>query len=124
MDDSAALAGRWQIVKAELAGEAMPAFVAEKVEVELTAVTYTVRFAGEIGDRGTYTLGTAGEFKTLLLAGVEGSNAGRTIPAIYQLTGHRLRVCYGLDGAAPDAFVTTAGQPRYLATYRRIVPGP
>ena len=113
------LTGTWQIVKAELAGEEMPAFVAEKMEVELGEGTYQVRFAGEVSDRGTCLLGAAGTYQTMLLTGVEGSNAGRTIPAIYQLAGDRLRVCYGLDGAPPSAFATSTEIKNYLATYRR-----
>ena len=116
---ASALEGTWQVVKAELAGDEMPAFVAEKIEVDLTADTYTVRFAGDVSDRGTYALDAVGAFKVLLLTGVEGSNAGRTIPAIYQLNHDRLRVCYGLDGFVPHAFATVAGQQRYLALYRR-----
>lgn len=119
MDDSVAICGTWQILKAELAGEEMPGFVAEKIEVELADGAYTVRFAGSIGDRGTYVLGNEGDTRTLLLSGVEGTNAGRTIPAIYQLAGDRLRVCYGLDGVPPVKFATTAGQNVFLATYRR-----
>jgi len=113
------LSGTWQILKAELAGEEMPAFVAEKLEVELGDGTYVVRFAGEVSDRGTFTLAAAGSLKSIQLTGIEGSNAGRTIPAIYQLAGDRLRVCYGLDGSAPTAFVTGADHKHYLATYRR-----
>ncbi|MCX6944686.1 MAG: TIGR03067 domain-containing protein [Opitutales bacterium] len=116
-----ALAGTWQIVKAELAGEEMPAFVARKIEVEFAADTYTVRFAGEVSDHGTYTLAPAGRHAGLLLAGLTGSNAGRSIPALYQLAGDRLRVCYGLDGVRPGGFATGPGQNLYLATYRRKV---
>jgi hypothetical protein len=60
-----------------------------------------------------------GKLKVMLLTGLEGSNVGRTIPAIYQLTSDRLRVCYGLDGFVPHAFAMVAGQQRYLAMYRR-----
>ncbi|MDB6170235.1 MAG: hypothetical protein JWM88_3099 [Verrucomicrobia bacterium] len=120
MDDAAAIVGTWGIVKAELNGEEMPAMAMEKMEVELGDGTYAVRFGGEEpADRGTFRLGAASELKTLLLSSVEGTNAGRTIPAIYQLAGNRLRVCYGLDGNSPDAFCTTPGANRYLVTYRR-----
>lgn len=119
MPSSSVLSGTWQIVKAELAGEEMPAFVAGKVEVELGDGTYAVRFAGQVADRGNFTLATEGEFRVIQLRGVEGTNAGRTIPAIYQLVGDRLRVCYGLDGVQPGAFATAAGQNLFLATYRR-----
>ena len=119
MDHPGKLDGIWQIVRAELAGEEMPAFVAEKIEVELSGGTYTIRFAGEVSDRGTVMLGSSGGHQAMHLTGVEGVNAGRTIPAIYRHVGDRLRVCYGLDGIAPGAFATGTGQKRYLATYRR-----
>ena len=119
MDDSTAIQGIWQIVKAELSGEEMPEFVAKKIEVELQGGNYTVRFSGEISDRGTYVLDASLPVKTLRLSGLEGSNAGRMIPAIYQLVGDRLRVCYGLDGISPEAFSTSVDQKQYLAMYRR-----
>ena len=113
------LSGTWKIVKAELSGEEMPGFVAEKIEVELGDDAYAMRFAGQVADRGTFTLTTVGDFHVIQLVGVEGTNAGRTIPAIYQLVGDRLRVCYGLDGIRPGAFATAPGQNLFLATYRR-----
>ncbi|MDB6093893.1 MAG: hypothetical protein JWM32_1455 [Verrucomicrobia bacterium] len=112
--------GRWQVVKAELAGDEMPAFVAEKMELQFSEGNYLVSFAGDVSDRGHFALGVSGGFKTVVLTGVEGSNAGRTIPAIYQHAGDRLRICYGLDGIFPSEFSTAANQNLYLATYRRV----
>ena len=119
MDDSADLAGHWQIVSAELAGEKMPDLVAHKIEVDLARGTYTVRFGGEISDHGTFVLGPHPTAKAITLKGVAGTNAGRTIPAIYRFEGEHLHICYGLDGAAPGAFATKPGTAHFLATYRR-----
>ena len=110
-----ALPGRWEMIKAELAGEDAPDLLALRVELELTAVSYAVSFAGQVTDRGTYVL--AGE--SLTLTGTAGPNQGRTIPCILQHRGDLLRVCYGLDGTAPVAFATKPGVQHYLATYRR-----
>ncbi|HVZ65708.1 MAG TPA: TIGR03067 domain-containing protein [Lacunisphaera sp.] len=112
---SAPLAGRWEMIKAELAGENAPEMLALRVELELTDSTYTVRFAGQVADQGTYVL----DGPTLTLTGTRGPNEGRVIPCILQLAGDRLRVCYGLDGTAPITFTTTPGVQHYLATYRR-----
>ena len=119
MDDSAELAGHWQIVSAELAGETMPDLVAHKIEVELAHGTYTVRFGGEIADQGTYTLEDHPTAKAITLKGVAGTNAGRTIPAIYRFEDPHLHICYGLDGTAPAAFASKLGTAHFLATYRR-----
>lgn len=112
---SNALPGRWEMIKAELAGEDAPDMLALRVELELTAVTYAVSFAGQVADRGTYVL----EGTSLTLTGTGGPNQGRVIPCIFQLVGDRLRICYGLDGTVPAGFTTKAGVQHYLATYRR-----
>ena len=109
------LAGTWEMIRAEQNGADSPELVALRVELELTADSYLVRFAGKLADRGTYSLADP----ALTLTGTEGPNHGRTIPCLFELAGDNLRVCYGLDGSAPTAFATTAGAPHYLATYRR-----
>ncbi len=112
---SAGLPGRWEMIKAELAGEDAPDLLALRIELELTAVTYVVRFAGEVADRGTYVR----DGHSLTLTGTAGPNQGRIIPCILQQVGDRLRVCYGLDGTAPTEFTTKTGVQHYLATYKR-----
>ena len=119
MSDHAAIEGLWQIESAELAGEKMPDFVAGKIDVELAAGAYTVRFGGEVSDRGTYELGVHPAGHAITLKGLVGTNAGRTIPALYQFVGDQLRICYGLDGVVPAAFATQPGAAHFLAHYRR-----
>ena len=119
MDDFSALTGHWQIVTAELAGEKMPELITHQIELELGHGTYTVRFKGEIADQGTYTFGDPSGVQSLQLEGVTGTNAGRTIPAIYRFQGSQLQVCYGLDGQLPATFASKSGSAQFLATYRR-----
>lgn len=109
------LHGTWRPVRAELDGEAAPDLALERMELLLQPDTYSVSFAGVVHDSGSFTHTET----TLHLTARTGPNAGRTIPAIYQLVGNRLRVCYGIDGQAPTAFSTHAGSQRYLVTYRR-----
>ncbi len=111
-----ALPGIWTLIRAETDGTSAAELVDLRVHLELTAVTYVVRFAGQIADRGTYTFSAP---DILDLTGIEGPNTGRTIPAIFQLVGDRLRINYGLDGTRPTTFTAPAGQARYLATYKR-----
>ncbi len=116
---SAPLDGIWEMVRAESGGEPSTDLLALRVELQLTANTYHVHFAGELADQGTYTRAPSETHAALILIGAKGPNAGRTIPCIYQLVGDRLRVCYGLDGTTPTEFATTAGSSHYLAAYRR-----
>ena len=129
---TAPLHGTWEMIRAESGGEPAIDLLALRVELELTADVYVVRFAGEIADRGTCSHAPAPAPSTsapnpqlahgalaLTLTGTAGPNLGRTIPCIYQLAGDRLRICYGMDGTAPTAFASPAGSTHYLATYRR-----
>ncbi|MDO8542847.1 MAG: SRPBCC family protein [Opitutaceae bacterium] len=99
-----------------------PELVVQNTSVTLAEGAYEVRFQGQAVDRGAYEVGVAAGTTTMLWHGRTGPNAGRTIPCLFQLKGDRLRVCYGLDGAAPSEMATAAGQQRYLATYRRTAP--
>jgi len=115
MDEPHPVEGIWQPVYAELDGEEAPRMVLEKMEVELAAGKYTVRFAGVASDHGHYTVVEGG----LTLSGVTGPNAGRTIPCIYKFVGDMLSVCYGLGGERPPKFITGSGLQRYLVNYQR-----
>jgi uncharacterized protein (TIGR03067 family) len=111
--------GTWLPLKAELAGEHAPDMALAKMRLVISAGSYAVHFGGEVTDSGSYTLRIAEGFRTITLASLCGANAGRTIPSIYQLTGDRLRVCYGLDGVMPFSFSAPVGSRCYLVSYRR-----
>ena len=111
--------GLWQPIRAELSGESAPPMVLERMTLTLRSGRYAVHFGGEISDQGSFTHASGDPHATLTLSGEKGANAGRSIPAIFQLVGDRLRICYGLDGALPSAFVTTSASRFYLVTYRR-----
>ncbi|MBL9200191.1 MAG: TIGR03067 domain-containing protein [Opitutaceae bacterium] len=111
-----ALTGIWEMIRAESGGEHSLELLALRVELELTSARYTVRFGGQVADRGTLAVASA---SSLTITGTEGPNLGRTIPCIYQVAGDRLRICYGMDGTAPEKFASPAGSTNYLATYRR-----
>jgi uncharacterized protein (TIGR03067 family) len=117
--DSHDLEGRWQPFKAELSGEFAPELALERMELALLNGTYTVFFGGKESDHGKYALGSTAEHQTITLLGLRGANAGRTIPAIYQHVGDRLRICYGLSGVLPEQFATSKSSSLYLVTYRR-----
>ena len=118
----APLHGIWKMIRAELSGEPAHPLIVDNTTLEISATHYSVRFGEEIADRGHVAAAdaTAAEAHPILtLRGLEGPNTGRVISAIYQAKGDLLRICYGLDGTTPDAFVTRADTARYLVVYRR-----
>jgi uncharacterized protein (TIGR03067 family) len=113
------LDGTWQLVRAEHGGEEAPELVVQRTRLLLASGSYAVEFDGETVDRGSFEMGGVAGAYTLLLRGLDGPNAGRMIPCLFQLRGNLLRVCYGFDGLAPTEFSTDTKNHRYLATYRR-----
>lgn len=110
------LEGTWQPLYAELGGEEAPKMMLEKMEIELTAGHYAVRFGGLTADHGTYTIDAEGH---LSLHGVAGPNAGKIIPGIFKFAGDALSICYGLSGTRPEKFQTGKDPELYLVNYTR-----
>lgn len=117
--DAKTIEGAWVPSKAELAGQPLPQAVLKTISLNLDGGKYDVSVAGE-PDKGTYTLNSSTKPKSMVITGTEGPNKGKTFPAIYELEGEVLRVCYDLSGKQrPAEFKTLAGTQLYLVTYHR-----
>ena len=117
--DAKAVQGLWKPVKAELGGQPMPEAVVKSISLKLDHGQYEV-FVGDAPDRGTYSLDPAAKPKGMTVTGTDGPNNGKTYPAIYELKGDTLRICYDLSGAKrPTEFKSVAGTKLYLVTYNR-----
>lgn len=118
-DDAKAVQGSWTPAKAELAGQPMTDDVLKTISLKLENGKYEV-FVGVLPDKGTYTIDSTSKPKSMTITGTEGPNNGKTFPAIYELNGETLRICYDLSGAKrPTEFKTSAGTQLYLVTYNR-----
>ncbi len=118
-DDAKAVQGNWKPAAAELAGRPMPDAVLKSISLKLDNGTYEV-FVGEEPDRGTYMLDFAATPRGMTITGTDGPNKGRIFPAIYELKGDTLRICYDLSGTKhPTEFKSIAGTRLYLVTYTR-----
>lgn len=117
--DDKSLRGNWIPVKAELGGQPMPDAVLKTISLKLGDGTYDVDVAGQ-PDKGTYAIDPAAKPKAMTIKGTEGPNKGRTIPAIYEVNGTTLRICYDLSGAQrPKDFKSETGTRLYLVSYQR-----
>src|SRR5215471_17812360 len=112
-EDAKHIQGTWALVKAELGGQLMKDDVWTKITLKLNSGKYEL--TAENTDKGTYTIDPSAKPKTLDITGTEGPNVGKTIPAIYELDGDTLRVCYGLGGAPrPTEFKSPTGTKIFL----------
>jgi uncharacterized protein (TIGR03067 family) len=119
IEDQKTLQGDWVPVKAELAGRPRPGAVLKTISLKLNKNGYEVLVAGKV-DKGTWTIDPAAKPKAMTIVGVNGPNAGKTFPCIYEFTADTLRVCYDLSGKKrPTEFKTKAETKLYLVTYKR-----
>lgn len=118
-DDGQGLEGKWTPVKAELGGQALPEAVLKMISLKLEAGKYEA-FVGDKPDRGTYTVAADAKPKGMTVTGTEGPNKDKSFPAIYELDGDTLRICYDLSGMKrPVEFRSALGTKHYLVTYQR-----
>jgi uncharacterized protein (TIGR03067 family) len=117
-NDAKTIQGTWLPVKAELGGAPMKEEVLKIITLKLDGGKYEVM--AENVDKGTYTMDAAAKPKTIDITGTEGPNVGKKIPAIYELNGDTLRICYGLGGSSrPSEFKSLSGTQTFLVTYKR-----
>lgn len=113
------LNGTWIPTSAELAGQPFPAEVLKTLKLVLDGDKYTVH-AGDKLDKGRVKLDLTKKPKAMDIIGEEGPNKGKTFPAIYELDGDTLRVCYNLGGKErPSEFKTEKDKFIFLAIYKR-----
>jgi uncharacterized protein (TIGR03067 family) len=120
--DSDAIQGTWLPMTAELGGKMFPDEVRKTIKLVIKDGKYTVT-VGKLVDQGTLKLNPAAKPKKMDITGTDGPNKGKTIPAIYELDGDTLRICYDLSGKShPTEFKTTEATQLYLVTYKREKP--
>ncbi len=121
-EDDKKLRGTWKPVTAELGGKPFPDGVLKTMKLVVAEGKYTVT-VGEQTDEGTVKLDAAQKPRAMDIVGTKGPNQGKMIPAIYEVTGDTLRVCYDLSGKArPTEFKTKADTQLFLIEYKREKP--
>src|SRR5262249_47443277 len=107
--DAKAIQGTWLMDSGELGGRTFPPEIAKSIRLVLTDGKYVLTGA-EQPDEGTVKMDPAKTPKEFDIVGTKGPNMGKTFPAIYELKGDTLRVCYDLSGKEhPKEFKSTPG---------------
>jgi uncharacterized protein (TIGR03067 family) len=116
--DAKILEGTWQLVEGELAGKKFPPEFAKRTKLTLSPGKYVV--TAEAKDEGTVKYFSDASPKALEITGTAGPNKGKTFPAIYELKGDTLIICYELSGnARPTEFKSKPDTKLFLATYKK-----
>ncbi|HWQ34936.1 MAG TPA: TIGR03067 domain-containing protein [Blastocatellia bacterium] len=116
------LDGTWIPVTAELSGQQLPDAILRTMKLIMFGSKY-VASVGGVSDQGLVKINARSVPAVMDITGTSGPNEGRTIRAIYELSGDRLTVCYALDGdTRPAEFKTQPDSKHYLVTYKRAYP--
>jgi uncharacterized protein (TIGR03067 family) len=103
-----------------MAGRPFPEAVRKTIRLEVKGDQYKVTI-GKAVDRGTTKLDPAAKPKALDIVGSDGPNKGKTILAIYERDGDKLKVCYELGGKGrPKEFKSTEKSMLFLVEYRLV----
>jgi uncharacterized protein (TIGR03067 family) len=113
------LQGMWLPAKAVLGGKPMDEPTLKSISLKITGDAYEVLVQGQL-DQGTISVDPKTHPKGMTITGTNGPNKGRIIPAIYEVKGNTMKICYDLSGAKqPSEFKSTEGTSLYLVTYVR-----
>jgi uncharacterized protein (TIGR03067 family) len=113
------LQGTWIPTAAEIAGQSFPEEVRKSIKLVIKDDTYEVT-VGKSTDKGTVKLDPKAKPKAIDITGTEGPNKGKTILAIFEHEGDKLKVCYDLSGEArPQKFESKPGTQLFLVTYEK-----
>lgn len=121
-DDAKDIQGNWLPKAAELGGQKFPDEMLRNMKLVIVGDKYAVK-SGDETDFGTVKLDPAQKPKTLDIIGTDGPNKGKTVLAIYELSGDSLKVCYALTGTRrPTEFKSKGDAAFLLVIYKRIKP--
>ena len=113
---ASSIAGHWAPESAKLGGNDFPVAGFDGATLQLTKDTYEFG-----GDKGTVEVLETHKPDQMDIHGKEGPNAGKTIPAIFELQGDHLTICYQLgNGERPAAFDSPKGTQVLLIHYKRL----
>lgn len=107
--------GRWSAVAGSMNGELLPAEFLQSIELTVDQAVFRSEWQGG-SDTGTLALKPGGPPARLDVS----SERGGLLEAIYEFSGDKLRIGYGINGAdRPQAFSSEPGSNHLFVEYRR-----
>lgn len=113
------LDGVWVPTMAELAGDKFPEAVLKTMQLTINGNSYST-LVGTNKDEGELKIDSQAKPPAIDILGGKGPNQGKLFPAIFELQGDTLRICYDLSGKKrPTQFATARSTQLFLVTYER-----
>lgn len=117
--DAKALDGTWIPQSGEFGGNKFPDEILKSIKLVIKDSKYSVTVGKEV-DKGTAKVDGSKKPKEMDIVGTDGPNKGKTFPAIYELDGDTLKICYDLSGKErPKTFKSESGTMSFLVVYKR-----
>jgi uncharacterized protein (TIGR03067 family) len=117
-DDWKKLKGTWIVEKAFVNGADSTESL-KNIKMTLDEGKYTADFAGE-KDAGKLDLDPAKKPKAMNIESTEGTNKGKKIQAIYEITGDSLKVAYSFkEDERPKSLEPKEGDNQLIVVYKR-----
>jgi uncharacterized protein (TIGR03067 family) len=111
--------GTWLPTAVQLSGQNWSDEQVKTLKLVIADGKFTVTVSGQ-DDKGNLKLDPNAKPAAMDIVGTDGPNKGRTIPAIYELSGDTLKICYGLGvETRPTQFESKPGTRILLITYKR-----
>jgi uncharacterized protein (TIGR03067 family) len=116
-----ALEGAWAPVAVSVAGQSLEPSALRVRYLLIEGEGYRIiDRSNRVVDSGHYTLNAGRTPAAIDIVGEHGPNAGRTLCAVYQLSGDELTVCYDVEGGErPASLAPRRDRARLLITYER-----
>lgn len=112
------LQGDWQVASIEMNGEALDRDSVSSMVVSIHDKAYTLT-GGDRDDKGTFTIDTQSTPFKMDITPESGPDSGDKLPAIFEVKGDKMRVCYGRGDNRPKSFETSSGSESLLINYTR-----
>jgi len=113
------LKGTWIPTEGMAAGQKFPDNFLTTTKLMLSDGRYTV-VVGEEKEDGTCKMDFSKKPATCDIVAESGANKGKSIPAIIEVSGDTMKVCYNMNGAdRPKDFTSTAENKFVMMSYKR-----
>jgi uncharacterized protein (TIGR03067 family) len=119
-DDLKKIQGYWQPVMAKMGNQDIPEETLKSLSLHISGSNYKVQM-GEIIDEGVLKLDDDQSPRAMDITGTSGPNKGKTFPAIYEIKGDTLMVCYALtEKGRPKDFKALPERSHFIVVYQRM----